>query len=929
MCNKFDDVRTYILESKYDIVAISETWLDCDVPSDTYLLDGYNFYRNDRNGRGGGVAIYARRRIKVLQVICPNLHDGIDQLWLSMKHNKLLLTVGVVYRPPSVPCAQLECLYDVIPNLICKSDVFVCMGDFNINVLNKNRDCQFLCNILDSFNLHQIINDPTRVAQNSESLLDIIVINSKELILESGVLTCEPINTDHEAVYCILKCEKPKPNNSVVLSRSLREANSHQFQVDLQTIDWHSMYGLESINSKVDMFNDKILNIFDDHCPIRKTNIKKPRPPWLTYNLKKMIELKRKAFCKFKNLGTMESKNYYLQLKHYVNFAVRMEKKTYFTMEIEKCKGANKSKQLWKKMSNWKIVNKSPNSIPEHLNNPNLINNYFLDNIPPLNVDSTVISNNVLNLNNANNHPQFQFQFTLVAEEDILASLNSIKSGAIGIDGISISMLRLCLPFCLGPLTHIVNVSLESGTVPDLWKMALVTPIPKVNNPTSINELRPISILPTLSKILEKIVKSQIVSFLEQVNILPDLQSGFVSNRSCTTALLKVTSDITQAFDEGQVCPAVMVDLTKAFDSLDPDLLLAKLALYGIDAGGWFDSYLRNRQQAVKLMGGGEVTRSNWRPLERGVPQGSILGPLLFIIFSSDIIAQIKYSKYHIYADDLQIYLPSTASSLGNAINCINEDLISISDWAARNSLVINPRKTQAILYSRNYIDVTGLQITISGNAVEWVSEVKNLGLVMDSNLSFNSHVNNICQRSYYKLKSIYEYRSVLPLHVKKLLTETLVLTIPSYVDVVYGPFLTQHNKYRIQKVQNSCVRFVKGLSGRDHVSHHVRNVFKCNMAQRRYVRLSCIVHKTLIIDQPRYLADMVTLREHVHSVDLRSRNTIHIPRHRSEFFKSCYLYLAGYVYNTLPSSFKTLTYATFKRKVKDYVCDNLTNPRI
>lgn len=276
------------------------------------------------------------------------------------------------------------------------------------------------------------------------------------------------------------------------------------------------------------------------------------------------------------------------------------------------------------------------------------------------------------------------------------------------------------------------------------------------------------------------------------------------------------------------------------------------------------------------------------------------------------------------YAGDLQIYMPSSAICLPDAIHLINEDLARISCWASSNSLCVNPAKSQAILYSRSDIDLSHLHVIVGGEIVEWCSEVKNLGLCMDSKLSFDTHINNICQRSYFKLKSIYEYRNTPPCKIKEILTESLILSIPNYLDIVYGPFLTNYNKYRIQKIQNSCVRFVQGLSRGDHVSQHIVRVYQCNMAQRRYVHLSCLIYKAITFNEPLYLTELIVVRRDIHQANTRFRDALSIPRHRTEFFKSCFLYLSAVVYNSLPRNFKLLSMPTFKFRIKKFVCDNL-----
>jgi hypothetical protein len=506
----------------------------------------------------------------------------------------------------------------------------------------------------------------------------------------------------------------------------------------------------------------------------------------------------------------------------------------------------------------------------------------------------------------------------------VLACIKSIKSNAVGVDGISIKMLKACLPYCIDPLINIINFSLETRCVPDLWKMALITPIPKVNEPTDYNELRPISILPAASKILEKVVKYQTLKFLHNKYIIPKYQSGFRANHSCTTALLRITGDIASAFDQGLCCPSVLIDMTKAFDCLDTALLVAKLKYYNVEADGWFADYLQNRKQGVRLIEDCRTRVSDWRIVERGVPQGSILGPLLFTIFISDLVNSIETCKYHMYADDLQIYLPTSIEALSVTIDLINLDLNNISQWATKNSLVINPQKTQCILYSRADVDVSNLRVMMSDVEVQWMDKVRNLGLYMDKKLTFTSHVDNICQRSFFRLKQIYEFKNVLPLKVKKILTESLILSIPGYLDIVYGPFLTYADKYRVQKIQNSCVRYVLNLTRRDHVSQPIADTFQCNMSQRRFAHMGVLIHKVINLKEPLYLSELILQRGNLHNVNIRYRDIISIPQHRTEFYKSSFNYLAGYVYNSLPRELKKYSVPVFKSKIKKCVSDHL-----
>ena len=194
----------------------------------------------------------------------------------------------------------------------------------------------------------------------------------------------------------------------------------------------------------------------------------------------------------------------------------------------------------------------------------------------------------------------------------------------------------------------------------------------------------------------------------------------------------------------------------------------------------------------------------------------------------------------------------------------------------------------------------------------------------MDRALSFNGHVNSICQRSFFIVKTIYEYRNTLNEEVKKTLTNSLVLSIPRYLDAVYGPFLTNFNKYCIQKIQNSCARYVKRLSRRDHVSEPVKELYNNKMDQQRFIHLSCIVHKIIFTKEPIYLAESLLRRSEVHDVNVRGHSAMCIPRHKTQLFKNCFYYLSSHVYNILPEYLKSLSIVQFKSRVKEYVSNTL-----
>nr|CAI5835349.1 unnamed protein product [Callosobruchus analis] len=559
----------------------------------------------------------------------------------------------------------------------------------------------------------------------------------------------------------------------------------------------------------------------------------------MTYNLRQIMLQKRKAFKKFQKSGLRVDKLQYIQLKNVFSTAIKNEKRAYYSYHVHK--SFNNSRQLWNNVRKWKIISKAKQEIPDYLT-PDLINSNLLCSIPQFDIDS-----NTLQYYSNNSYPVDEnFKFRLATRDEVLDIINSIKTNAEGVDGISIQIIKYCLPYCLDPLTNIVNYSLETGNFPTVWKNAFVVPIPKCNTP-SVNDLRPISTLTAPSKALEREVFKQISEYVESNNILPKFQSGFRKGHSCESALCKITNDITKGFDNGKCTAMVLIDMTKAFDSLNIELLLTKLSFYNTKGTElhWFSNYLCNRYQAVKFNRPG-TELSEFKINKTGVPQGSILGPLLFSLYIADISSVIKYTSWHMYADDLQLYTIFDLSDALSAKIAIDIDLDRIIKYTTANSLKINPIKSQAILFGKSDVPISPFEIIIDGHAIEWTNEVKNLGLIMDKKCYFTAHVNKTCRTAFIALKNISEFANVLPVSLKIILSESLVLSHLKYMDIVYGSYLSQKDKYKLQKIQNACLRFIYLLRKFDHISEYRRKVEWLTMNQRRFVHFSCFIYKVI-----------------------------------------------------------------------------------
>ncbi|XP_063907812.1 uncharacterized protein LOC135125954 [Zophobas morio] len=395
-----------------------------------------------------------------------------------------------------------------------------------------------------------------------------------------------------------------------------------------------------------------IIALFDVHAPLKTISTKRPAKPYITDTIKEIIKLK--------------DKEAYKDLKNYVSYAIKQEKAAYVEYELNACK--KNSRKLWNKFSDLGVHQRKSNEIAPELTDPNRINNFFC------NVPSTSIDPNLVEFFNYNRHhnPHQTLELTLVTMEEVKNALLSIKSNATGLDNISLQMLKLIFPFCGDTITHLINTSFLSGMVPKVWKKAVVVPLAKVTKATKLKELRPINLLPVTYKIVEKIITYIIMKYMNEFNILPSYRSGFRRNYSTCSALLKITSEISTALDDSQLCILTLLYYSKAFDMVNPQLLLAKLRYYGLAEAfcDWFNSYLSNRTQVVKL----EDNVSSEIEMALGVPQGSSLSPILFTTFTADLPSCLSSDvSAHLYADDTQMYVFCNPQDINSAVSILTK----------------------------------------------------------------------------------------------------------------------------------------------------------------------------------------------------------------------------------------------------------------
>src|ERR1700722_12547913 len=583
-------------------------------------------------------------------------------------------------------------------------------------------------------------------------------------------------------------------------------------------------------------------------------------------------------------------------------------------------------KQLWSTINSLSGSTKSK-VLPDHDHLSSLVNSFnlfFTDKVTQIRANIGLIDEpaaNFLSSEASSNASMSVFQN--VTEADIKSIMKCAPAKSCSLDPITTYLLQSCETI-VSPLTKMINSSLNTGVVPKCFKHALITPLIKNSNLDSnmMSSYRPISNLSYVSKLLERCVAKQLHSYLSKGDHYEAFQSAYRPHHSTETALLRVQNDILIGIDKKEVTLLVLLDLSAAFDTVDHTILLNRLQKIGITGlvYDWFSSYLTGRTQAVFVDG----VSSDSVNLTCGVPQGSVLGPILFNIYTQPLgeIARKHGLNYHFYADDTQLYTSFSINDSSSSETSFRECIEDIKTWMKSNLLMLNDSKTEVVLLgtTQQLGKLDNLAISVGNANIIPCSRVKNLGVIFDNNMTMEDSVNNICKTAYFYIRLLGKLRKFLDKETSAMITHAFVTSRLDYCNsLLYG--ISSSLSAKLQRILNTAARIVTRTKIGDHITPVLKSLHWLPVVQRCAFKTALLTFKIIHGLAPYYLCELIRYRSTSH--DLRSINDVmlDVPKSKSSIGSRAFVFSAPKLWNSLPYDVRTcVSLTTFKSKLKTFL---------
>ena len=941
---------------KFSIILIQETWISGKEPDvSCFKLPGYKTFPLGAScSSKGGLLCY------VLESITAKIKMKIDSskiyecIFLELEGiTTTPVIIGNIYRPPRLNNNDksitnfIKEITPVLSKLVRENENIIIAGDFNINLL-KLHERQKYAEFLDLMMSHGFlpkITYPTRYARKSASILDQIYVKSKITGLAneaslSGIL--HSAISDHFAAFTTLsfKSTDKCPKYVVIHKQDENSLNAFKNAISSANLALKINNNLhEDPNNTYQIIESEIIKAKEEHLPSKKVKFNKYKHKsknWITAGILKSIHVRDKLYAKYRSYKLNDPlhsihKSTYTKYNKMLNKMIKNAKYSYYDNEFTKYRNNLKK--------SWQTINEILNRDRKNTQSPSfiLVNNTKITNKQKMadhfnNYFASIGESLAKKIPNASKSFDSylqqriltSFSFRTVQQKDVEKIIKNLKpKTSTGSDGISMKLTKLIMSPILPSLTILINQSLVTGIFPDKMKLAKILPLIKKPNIFEIDNFRPISLLSSLSKILEKCVFDQVYSYFEENLLFYKSQYGYRKSHSTEYACVELVDKLTKDLDRGETPICFFLDLSKAFDTLNHNILLKKIKYYGLDDNAlkWFRSYLSDRHQYVEI----EDVRSSTKPLKTGVPQGSILGPLLFIIYMNDINSVSKKFEAILYADDTSLNSIIKLFGNDNHSSSINNELLLIYDWLNANKLSLNIGKTKYMIfrYPQTRVNsIPSLNVYINGHKVERVNTFDFLGVTINETLTWKDHINKTCIKISKVIGIMVRCKKFLPTSVLLKIYNSLILSRINYSILCWG----FENK-RIYMLQKKAIRVICKTK---HIAHTDPLFSKLNTLKVKdiYIR-HCL--KFLFNHEngklPYHLKNFIIRNRSGHNHDTRHRNDFQSSLTNRASSDKILRQILPKILNDIPGSIRDRVYThslqAVKNKFKSHAISN------
>nr|CAH8828589.1 unnamed protein product [Trichobilharzia regenti]CAH8842674.1 unnamed protein product [Trichobilharzia regenti]CAH8867754.1 unnamed protein product [Trichobilharzia regenti]CAH8868500.1 unnamed protein product [Trichobilharzia regenti] len=905
------DFTTLSLICNPSLIMITETWCTPQICDKDISIDNYYVFRGDRNyGRGGGCAMYIRSDIKATQCFYPELITDNDSVWaiLRLSHSSSYL-IGCIYHPP---CSTVEGNMKLASTFAYATSLphtakIIC-GDFNMpdvvwQPLSSPKRYNEFINIIETKEWQQHVQYPTRLSK----ILDLVFTNG--IIPTTLRVGKEFPGSDHRVVFGtfnICTSMSSTINANKVLLRGYRHAQWDELKPYIRTLDWEPYFTCSSAIETNKLLYENLGFAHDFIAPVRLVKTRPKQPDFIPVKIRNRLRKHARQFYRYNDFSSLITlkQTYDSYKSNQLSESIKLERilhsrpdNTEALVKLIKSRINNNRISIPNLLLDGEKLHEDPQEICE------LFSSHFSSYYT---IEETVDS---LEVPTIPNHFLGNITFTQQKISSAIASLRtSYNAGPDGIPSILLKRGGEDIPIIL---LKFFILSLNNGSYPECWKLSFITPRHKQGPTSNIENYRPINITSVVSRVMEKVIGQDIASYLHLHKVFTPAQHGFLKNRSCSTCLLDYFDDVTAKRDHGLYVTTLFFDFKKAFDKVPHKRLILKLKSYGFQDPllSWLISFLEDRSQVVKFAN----NYSSPRPIRSGVIQGSVLGPLLFVIYINDICSVIKHGTPYLFADDLKIVYSFPHSTLNEGFTHIQDDLDRLHNWSNDWQLPFNSDKCGVLYFNNSH---PNFRLHLGNSFLQTLSSIKDLGVTYSQNLTFSQYAKALvskCRRLTGLL-----HRKMYTNEAKVLLYKVMVRPVLEYCTIVFG-FMHGYDRVRIENIQRSFTRRLlykhEGLTYADRCKMYGLQPLWLRRLKLNLTFLFRLLHGYTKSSNPIAFNNLpiYTLRNHENTLSISRFRT----KLRSRFFKIQYSAL----WNELPLTVRSCRSPTeFQRLLNEFL---------